>query len=571
MAPPSSPYFSLRWTPLDIPYVGLLICAIIAAYIAYDHELALDKLWTIVGSLLLSRTIATRSRQDLKQALRVLGYLGVLAVCLSIWMVVAGGWSLDNESVDQLTTAFGSLSSFPHIPYGAADILKGVLCLTLPFQFISAFLSLREHRYARSILEFGGCLLLVVGLSTFRSTTAWLALGGGLFTGLLWFGCCIASRHGKWRPRLYFSVAILTLMFITALILLRPGVLQQIEGLFIDPGASLSRITLGQQAIDLIMEVPYTGGGLNAFSGYYSRYILVTPHFYLPHSYNLFLNIAFEQGLIALILFISVYVFSGWRIVNTGEDNNNGRFDYLRAAAVMGYSVVVLSGLLSDAYFSTLASPFLFLIPGLSVALNERKEVWHWPISIRREAFITFSRSPGMRQVKVLGMVGVLTIAALLFMGGRSRSWWGSNQAVLYMARVDLRGWPAELPEYPLSPFTYGSIEEDLTLSIAYFSANYSAHYRLGLVAWGEYDFLSAEKHLQAAMDLRPGHRGIQKILGQVLVWTGDLDEAYGHLRLIPESAADMEQYEQRWNDLGRDDLATNARTMANRLKDGEP
>ena len=101
--------------------------------------------------------------------------------------------------------------------------------------------------------------------------------------------------------------------------------------------------------------------------------------------------------------------------------------------------------------------------------------------------------------------------------------------------------------------------------------SNTTAHYRLGLIAWGESDYELAASHLREAHDLRPGHRGVRKLLGQVLVWTGDLDEAYGHLRSIPESIDDMEHYERQWMNLGRDDLAANANAMASRLRDGEP
>ena len=66
---------------------------------------------------------------------------------------------------------------------------------------------------------------------------------------------------------------------------------------------------LGRSAYFLV-DYPITGAGLASFPGLYSQYILVIPHFYFTNSYNLFLDVAIEQGVTAGSIFIILYLGS---------------------------------------------------------------------------------------------------------------------------------------------------------------------------------------------------------------------------------------------------------------------
>ena len=64
---------------------------------------------------------------------------------------------------------------------------------------------------------------------------------------------------------------------------------------------------LGRGAYFLV-DYPITGAGLASFPGLYSQYILVIPQFYYINSYNLFLDVAIEQGVAGGLSFIILYL-----------------------------------------------------------------------------------------------------------------------------------------------------------------------------------------------------------------------------------------------------------------------
>ena len=71
------------------------------------------------------------------------------------------------------------------------------------------------------------------------------------------------------------------------------------------PSAS-SRSQLAVDALRLVGDFPFTGGGLNAFPGLYSEYLRVIPHYLFGYSHNLYLDVSIEQGLAGLAALLAV-------------------------------------------------------------------------------------------------------------------------------------------------------------------------------------------------------------------------------------------------------------------------
>ena len=65
-----------------------------------------------------------------------------------------------------------------------------------------------------------------------------------------------------------------------------------------------SRAELTERGAYFLLDYPITGGGLNSFPGLYSQYMLGIPQFYFINSYNLFLDVAIEQGIIGGLAFL---------------------------------------------------------------------------------------------------------------------------------------------------------------------------------------------------------------------------------------------------------------------------
>ena len=129
-----------------------------------------------------------------------------------------------------------------------------------------------------------------------------------------------------------------------------------------------SRLELARGALDLIADFPFTGGGLGAFAGLYSQYVMVIPHFLFNYSHNFYLDVALEQGLLGLLAFVVVILGSAWLLVKSiylspGTNNSHS----ISTAVLASLLVVILHGLVDDALYGNQATPQLFLLPGMAI------------------------------------------------------------------------------------------------------------------------------------------------------------------------------------------------------------
>jgi hypothetical protein len=68
----------------------------------------------------------------------------------------------------------------------------------------------------------------------------------------------------------------------------------------------ISRLDLLNNTWNLLADFPFTGGGLRAFPGLYSEYILHIPYLFLEYSHHLYMDIALEQGAVGFFSFMVV-------------------------------------------------------------------------------------------------------------------------------------------------------------------------------------------------------------------------------------------------------------------------
>ena len=69
-------------------------------------------------------------------------------------------------------------------------------------------------------------------------------------------------------------------------------------------GSAASRLTLWQDAVTLVQEYWFTGSGLQSTAMVLSSYIYLLHVPYLAHGHNLYLQLALEQGVPALLAFV---------------------------------------------------------------------------------------------------------------------------------------------------------------------------------------------------------------------------------------------------------------------------
>ena len=98
--------------------------------------------------------------------------------------------------------------------------------------------------------------------------------------------------------------------------------------------------------------------------------------------------------------------------------------------------------------------------------------------------------------------------------------------------------------------------------SLSVDTGNFTAHYRLGLIDMLAWNFSAAQSHLEKALAIQPGHRGVRKELGYCYTWTGNFKQAIPLLKRIPETSDELTFYSWWWRTQGKEDLAVKAELM---------
>jgi hypothetical protein len=331
------------------------------------------------------------------------------------------------------------------------------------------------------------------------------------------------------------------------------------------PSSVDSRAELVRDTLYLIGDFPLFGAGLSSFPGLYSHYILVLPNFILGHSHNLFLDIALEQGPLGLLSGISVIVGSLLLLLRYESGERRIRhFSLLRWAVASSLFVLLLHGLIDDPLYGSRAVLFLFLMPGLAVAIarphsRENNDIPH------KKLGKTTRLTPQMYAAVAAVIVIFCALIAILYRNTLLSAWY-SNLGAVEMARVELANWPTDQWDDGRNVASLAPAEGLFNQSLALNPANVTAHYRLGLIAMLRRDYQSAVGHLDAASLLKPNNQGIQKSLGYSYAWIGEFDHALAKLQTISEARQEMNVYVYWWDIQGRHDLSEYAAIMAAQL-----
>lgn len=532
----STPGFDLVLNLLPVVFV---LTAALGVWAAYDREAALGKFGLIVGAVALYYLMAWFGRRRPWRAAALLALVGVV---LAGWVVVS------DPDLDQAA---------------------GVLAILAPLPLALAWRGWQSRRPAQVGLSLAGLGLVLFGLYLTAEPVPWLALL--VAAGLLawwWLSRWLAAGVEQLaRPRrvsrpvrgIIFGLGLVLALVVGGLVLSRaaPQGLMGGDGSPTGGGALAARLELWGGAFQLALEFPFTGGGLAAFPGLYSQYILIVPYYFISSSHNLFLDVAVEQGLLGLLALGIIFAVSARRLLRVDQDRETGP---LRAALLAGLLVAVLHGMAENALYGGWDTLLLLALPGLAVGVSAVRPVGE----------------AGQRGLAPLGGLAPVVGVALLLLGGffardRLAGSLYANLGAVHMARV-------ELADFPLEAWREGSQVAELAPAVALFNRalehdpfQRTANYRLGLVALLERDFWKATTHLESAYYqsnfFGVEHRGLRKTLGYSYVWATEFYKAVYLLVYVPEAYAEMDSYARWWHAQGRDDLAASARRVLRILK----
>jgi tetratricopeptide (TPR) repeat protein len=386
-----------------------------------------------------------------------------------------------------------------------------------------------------------------------------IALGaGGLW--VLWRASLLSGSNA--RTRAVFPVLVLGyLALLIASAYLGPA--GDAPGLRPSSYGMNSRAELFERGAYLLKDYAITGAGLASFPGLYSQYILVIPHPYFTSSYNLFLDVAIEQGVLAGTTFVVLYLGSLVLVSHAIVNDPPGELRFMRWLGLFALIVTIVHGLFYDYLYSGNGTALLFYPLGMAM-IGTGKQT-----SSAEQAFGKPKLTSSWSRPMIGSIFAVLVVLALNL--NKIIPLWYANLGAVQMSQVELKDFPSGkwltseiVPHLELA-------ESALQSALQYEPHNQTANYRLGLISMLRQDFTTAAAHLETAYQATPNHRGIIKSLGYCYVWLGEMDKAQKLLDRIPEAPREMQVYTWWWKTQGRPDLSKMASRMISHLDPASP
>jgi tetratricopeptide (TPR) repeat protein len=313
-----------------------------------------------------------------------------------------------------------------------------------------------------------------------------------------------------------------------------PGAIAALLDALPGPSAVGSRTELWRNGLTLVRDYPFTGLGLDGFMMAYSTYVMLLHVGFAPHAHNLYLDVAIEQGLPALLLLLAMAaVFfrafpahsagrgAGWR-EETGSAAPERRGQVAAAAsprtrdAVAAFSllVILLQGLVDDPLYKSRAVLFLFIPLAFAGTLphtldGERQRPRRWS-----------------SLALALGIIMLVGVA--LVWRGPLLSQVASNSAAVQQSRAELGVY--HWPEWPVQDEVrrqrdLGPVVALYHRALALDPGNASANRRLGQIELSLGEYAAALGHLQAAYAAEPSSNTTRQLLGEAYLANGQRQE----------------------------------------------
>jgi tetratricopeptide (TPR) repeat protein len=551
--------FPQKTTPLDVPMALFLITACVGVWASYDRNAGWAKFLLIADAILIFYVISSQPQQNLRM---VAGFITALEILLVSWFLLTYDWKAS-------PTEFGLLNLIgiwwenirPEIASGSlpADKAGDLIATFLPFTLLLVFLYPKTRRWSGVLPSVAVLGFVLTGLLLTSSITSWLALAVACGVWLFWqLSNFLARRFSKKMFIVYGISMLLIAIGVAGISLVLFG--KTIASANIQSGSNISigRLQLTTDTLRLINDYPFTGGGLAAFSGQYSRYILNIPYFFFNTSHNIYLDVAFEQSPVGLLGWLAILGGSFLLLLNSHQKSP------FWWSVFMSLIVVTIQGLADDPLYGGGGTALLFVLPALAVALynpgESKRSVDRSKARIARKKLLWIALS-GL-------IIGILSITL---------SWpilsaqWVANLGAIDMAKVELAGFPSgkwdEGQNIPALADAKILFQESLSLD----DGNFTAHYRLGLIDMLARDFETAQSHLKRAIAIQLGHRGVRKELGYCYLWVGNYEQAVRLLAGLREISDELIFYSWWWRTQGKEDLAGRAEFMLREIGQTAP
>ena len=546
-----------RRTPFDWLVAVFLVTAWVGYWAAYDQETATSKVWLIVLAVLLYFALAAQPEENLEWVCTTLFCTGfgvsVYFFLTQDFVTLPRKVELANRIGHWIMEVRPGLDWTPIHP----NYVAGIAAITAPFIWYPARKLRKRKAFTSTLL----LLFILAGLSAVlfavllaTSRGAIMAIASAFGVWVIWR--LVGLNRSKLRVRREVIFSSLVLIFLCVVIFFlyagpaNSGSVSS-DQYFYGTG---SRAELFARSVYLLSDFPFTGGGLGAFPGLYSYYMLGIPNFNVPNSHNLFLDVGIEQGWVGGLSFLIIFLTSIWFVARGIVKSNSLQMRTFGWLTLFALVIAFVHGLVDDYLYNGNGSFLSLALPGLAVAAQK-------------------ASSPKAYRINYYLLSCVTLVLAIFFIVNlnRIRSAWYADLGAVQMAKVELADFPTNQWIDPsILPELEGA-EELFHSAIQIDPANWTANHRLGLISMLQGDFLSASAYLEKANKIAPGHRGIIKSLGFCYAWSGNTEKALFFLDKIPEAKAELDIYVWWWGMQGRPDLAKKASTISSKLETLSP
>ncbi len=509
----TSSHIAWRRTPFDWPLLLFLLSAAMGTWLAYDQAAGWNKFWVIVGGLALYDSLAFAPEQVRAGRWQIAAVRALLALppaVIALYFLLTNDWVAWLGKLPWLDPAMRWFASWqPDLPGHRLhpNVAGGLIAALIPLQAAAV---------GRTKAGWPLIGLAALGLLMTASRGAWLALAA---VAAVWAAWRLWGRRWPRGVWLAASAGLAVIGACGAVIALQIG-----PALF--PGG---RLELLRNSLDLALDTPFTGLGLDGFQMAYSSYVLMLHVGHTIHSHNLLLDIWLEQGLAGLAAFIWLLgagVRAGQRMgadKRMEESVDRGQW---AAAALVSLAVILAHGLVDDAFYGSrgvllLFVPFAFLARGGGGAGAQGRGG---------------AGEKGRRGASAFISASALSLALLLALLPQTRAGFQANLGTLLQTRAELGVY--EWPKWPIQDALRRQAPGvpppvDLAPAIARFRAalaldagNVTANRRLGQIELSQGDDAAARAHLAAAYRGAPDQQANRFLLGESAATAGQIAEA---------------------------------------------
>lgn len=494
-----------------------LLSAAVAAVVAPQPEVAWPR-WLGIGlAALLAAGVSMLPGRWARQACAIVA-------CLSAPVMIGG-----------MTTLYGE--------YWSRNTLGGIAAMVLPF----AAAALIRPPGGRGWRWAAGAATVLLSLLLARSGSrgAMLGLLIAISIGVTWW---VSRRWGS-RRMPFFAALVGGGMVAVALALLAfwPRVVPLIDNVDVG-GSDMGRLSIWRDTAYLVAEAPVTGWGGGAFEGAYARYARLIRVPLYSYAHQLYLGIAFEQGVGGLVVWLGLWAAALVAVLRA--EMRAGSVDVYRLAALVSTLTLGVHGLVDDPVYMSGALPFLFLWAGLAALLS-------------RDGLSDALRPslPSKRLLWTTMMAAVLGVLVIIVERDPVIAVWHTNRAANLLASQELAAWPTVLPARELAP-----IWAELDAATLRVPDQAAPRFLRGMLALEADDFSRARSELEIAYMQAPDSRATVKALGYARLWSGDVSGAATLLAALPEIRDELYAYDAYWKSQGQESLSEQARALADRL-----